>query len=98
MIRITLIAQTPQETTLKIEGRLGGQAVELLAEEGAQYRGPKRRLILDLDGVSFIDQAGLDLLRDWRGPGLVLQGGSTFARMLMRAHRLIEEDLGAGPT
>jgi anti-anti-sigma regulatory factor len=50
-----------------------------------QDRGPQG---LDLTGVDFIDEVGLDLLQRWIDRGLQLRGGSAFIRKLLEARGL----------
>ena len=81
MLRITVMSHTGEEVALKVEGWVSGVNVSLLEQEGARYTG--KRLVLDLAGVQFIDEAGIALLRGWSGERLVLRGGSVFIRALL---------------
>jgi anti-anti-sigma regulatory factor len=60
MLRLTVQKQTNQEVILAIYGKIAGSDVELLAREGRSYQQQARQLVLELDGVQFIDEAGLD--------------------------------------
>lgn len=88
MVRITLIGQSDEEVVLKVEGWVCGGNVGLLEQEGRRYLGESSRLVLDLSGVQFIDQAGIGLLQRWQGGQLRLQGGSPFVREMLKAHGL----------
>ncbi|HMP04678.1 MAG TPA: hypothetical protein PKD86_01330 [Gemmatales bacterium] len=55
---------TEGETLLRLEGKLAGPWVAELQAVGGSVS-PMARLQLDLGAVSFIDAAGLDLLRAW---------------------------------
>lgn len=88
MIRITVIAQDPKEVVLKIEGRLEGEDVVLLAAEGEGYLLQTERLVLEITEVKFIDQAGIQLLQRWARKRLVLQGGAPFVQALLKEHGL----------
>ena len=88
MIRLTLVAQTPVEAVMKVEGWVSGAEVGVLEEDGTRLLQQCRRLVLDLDGVQFIDRAGLALLRRWSGERLELRGGSLFIRGWCERHGL----------
>ena len=88
MVRLTIISQTREEVVLKVEGRVSGEDVALLEEEGTRLLGETERLVLDLKGVKFIDEAGVDLLRRWKGDELVLRGASPFVRTVLERRGL----------
>ena len=88
MLRVITRALTPQESILAVYGKIAGSEVGLLAEEGQRHLKQTARLVLELDGVQFIDEAGLTLLRRWSGPHLVLRGGAAFVRALLMAEGL----------
>jgi len=88
MLRIMLIFRSAEEVILKVDGRLAGADVELLEREGEPYLREKKCLVLDLEGIRFIDQAGIDLLRRWSGKQLKLRHKSPFVRALLKAHGL----------
>ena len=94
MIRLTVTAQHPDKTVLKVEGWMAGAEVELLAAEGACHFQRNRRLVLDLAGVRFIDAGGIDLLRRWVDRGVELHGGSYFVQNLLQAHGLEPDSAG----
>ena len=83
MLRITLKAQTDREVILAVDGKVVGGSVQVLAQEIQRYQAVSGRLVLVLDGVQFIDEAGLALLQGWSGPRLELRGGSPFVRALL---------------
>ena len=90
MLRITVISQTREEVILKVEGWISWEDVRVLEEEGEHWLHETRSLVLDLSGVKFIDNGGIELLRRWHGQShLVLRGGSSFVRMLLRTHGLV---------
>ncbi len=69
-------------------GRVAGDAVELLAQEGTRHRQTAVQLILNLDGVPFIDGAGMALLQQWVNQDVGLRGGSVFLRALLATEEL----------
>ena len=91
MLRISVVCQSPAEVVLKLEGWVSREAVGLLREEGRRWLGQEQRLALDLEGVSFIDRAGLDLLAAWAARGVGLRGGSLFVRTLLQHRGLAQE-------
>jgi len=89
MIRLTIRSQTPEEVVLQVDGWVSGKGVEVLAQEGTRLLGETQRLVLDLDGVQFINPAGMTLLKCWSREGVVLRGGSLFIRGLLEEHGLV---------
>lgn len=83
MLRLTLMAQTPQQAVLKVDGQITADQVPLLAEEIGRLGQQSACLVLVLDGVAHIDPEGLELLKQWPGPPLRLRGGSPFVRALL---------------
>ena len=88
MLRLTIVSQSVEEIVLKVDGWLAGESVDLLEREGLCHLQEAGRLVLDLEGVRFIDQAGIALLQQWSGERLVLRGGSSFVRMLLKDYEL----------
>ncbi len=88
MIRITVVSQTSEEVTLKIEGWVTYADVELMKEEITRWFREVHRVVLNLTHVRFIDEAGIEMLCGWPRSELVLQGGSPFVRTLLQDHGL----------
>ena len=88
MIRLTIQSQTPEEVVLQVDGWVSGKNVPILEQEGTRLLQEAQRLVLDLKGVQFIDEAGIALLQRWSGERLELRGGSSFIRALLKAHGL----------
>jgi anti-anti-sigma regulatory factor len=88
MLRLVVKEQTPDEVLVALYGKVVGTDVGLLEQEGRCHCGAGARLVLELDGVQFIDEAGLALLRRWSGSGLQLRGGSAFLRALLAVEGL----------
>ena len=89
MTRLTLEPRTPQGTVLSVDGWVAGENVALLEREGARLLQRAERLVLYLSGVRFIDRTGIDLLKRWAGPDLVLRGASPFVGALLAYHGLV---------
>jgi hypothetical protein len=89
MLRITLLAQSQTEVSLRLDGPIEGEGVALLAREADPHLRQGKRLVLDLDGTSFIDAAGIAQLECWPAGQRVLRGGSMYVRLLLESHGLI---------
>ena len=68
---------------LKLEGKLLGPWVIELNHACQELRVPPNGLCLDLTDVSFIDSAGLELLRDLVRQGATISGCSGFIKELL---------------
>ena len=90
MLRIEVTSESPAAVVLKLEGWVSGDGVGLLEAEGRRWLEQGRELVLDLDGVQFIDPQGLDLLEGWSGARLELRGGSLFVRTLLHNRGLVQ--------
>ena len=88
MLRITEMSCSREESVLKVEGWVTGRGAVLLEEESAGRLRLVPHLVLDLEGVRFIDATGIAVLKRWSGKRLVLRGGSLFVRALLRQHGL----------
>ena len=88
MIRLTIRSQTPEEVVLQVDGWVSGKNVPILEQEGTRLLQEAERLVLDLKGVRFIDEAGMALLQRWSGERLVLRDGPPFVRALLEKHGL----------
>ena len=88
MLRLTILSQTPEEVVLALDGRVAETEVKVLEQEGSQHLRQVHRLVLDLEGVKYIDRAGIALLQRWAGERLVLRGASRFIGALLEGHGL----------
>ena len=89
MLRIAIEVQDGRDVLLTVHGRIAGQEdVGTLRSEGETCLRQAMGFVLDLDGVPFIDGAGLHLLREWSGRGVILRGGSPFVGALLEAEGL----------
>lgn len=95
MLRITRVSSNAETVVLKVEGAIAGQEVALLEQEGGPWLG-QTGLRLDLDGVQFIDENGLELLKNWSGKGVGLCGGSLYVRTLLLTVIGISSGLSSG--
>jgi len=88
MLRITADSVTSCLVEFKLAGRIGAEETDLLEGELRRHRQNGTLLVLDLDGIQFIDRAGLDLLERWAGESLQLRGGSAFIQRMLTASGL----------
>jgi anti-anti-sigma regulatory factor len=84
MLRVTRI-DTPDVTTLKLEGKLAGPWVDEVRHCWTKLAEEKARVCVyvDLHGLSFLDASGKTLLLQMERQGSELVGGSTFIRCLL---------------
>jgi anti-anti-sigma regulatory factor len=75
------ISRPDERPTLCLEGRLTRYEVGLLRE--SLRRGASGCEVLDLSGLTFVDEAGAAVLVEMRRRGLELRGGSSFVRLLL---------------
>ena len=84
MLQIVPLAGHPDPPGFAAHGRIAGDDANLLAREVETRLKTDGQLVLDLDGVRFIDRESTEKLRGWVAEGLVLRGGSIFVRLLLR--------------
>ncbi len=86
MLRITVTQSATSPKTLKLEGRLTGAWVEELRRVcAASFSGDANApLTIDLSGVSFIDDDGVDLFRSLSGRRIEVTGCSPFLTDLLK--------------
>ena len=97
MLRLTLIAQTPHQAVLKVDGQITVDQISTLTEEIGRLREQSTSLMLELDNVSHIDPEGLELLKQQAGPSLRLRGGSLFLRALLESNGIELADTSREP-
>ena len=85
MLRITVEQPCPEQPVLALEGLITSETINLLDREIASRLKHSERLILDLQGVQFIDRLSLTILARWQRQGLVLRGGSLFVQTLLQS-------------
>ncbi len=73
MLRITQAAAGVSAVICRIEGQLVGEWVRCLEELGAALLGDHQRVILDLGGLSYADQHGVDVLQQLTTAGVTIQ-------------------------
>ncbi len=84
MLRITEDNLTNDWTTLRLDGRLVSEWVEILRSSCEQALESESRVNLDLAGVSFADYEGVKLLRQLEQRQVALINCSPFLREQMK--------------
>jgi len=87
MLRITQINDLNSASTFKLEGKLVGPWVTELARAWGALQCPADHLRLDLSAVTFVDGAGMALLRDLLGRGAKLAACSGLITELLCAEK-----------
>jgi ABC-type transporter Mla MlaB component len=62
MLRITTLKEDSDTITMKLEGKLASDWVPLLESECKRCLKDKRKVLLDLSDVTFVDNKGVGLL------------------------------------
>jgi len=63
MLRITSMRVNGSPVTLKLEGKIFAEWVDLLERECLSRVARQEQVILDMSGVTFLDNRGVELLR-----------------------------------
>lgn len=83
MLRITRVAESPSQVTLKLEGRIVSAWVALLEGECLAGLCERGRVILDVAEVTFIDRRGLEMLRRIMSSQLQIINASALVEALL---------------
>jgi len=67
MLKITRVKESKKEITLRLDGRVAGQWIELLRESTESALEEGLQLTLDLKNICFIDCEGLALIKNLMG-------------------------------
>ena len=63
MLRLTRTQERPHQVTLKAEGRMVAEWVDLLEAECLELASGERQVLLDLGDVSYLDRHAVEILR-----------------------------------
>jgi anti-anti-sigma regulatory factor len=80
-----MMAETEETVTLKVEGRIIGEWVNEVRVECEMSLAKGRKVVLDLSGIIFIDQQGIEALNALRRNGVNLIRCSLFLSGLLQA-------------
>jgi anti-anti-sigma regulatory factor len=79
MLRVTVVESSRRTVTLRVEGRITGAAVEELRRACDVHTFAEEvQLSLELADVSFVDAAGIVLLKELRSRGVGLMRANPF--------------------
>jgi anti-anti-sigma regulatory factor len=78
MLRITLMTETKETVTVKVEGRMIGEWVNEVRVECEMWLAKGKKLVFDLSGIIFIDEQGIETLKELSRNGVNLIGCSLF--------------------
>ncbi|NKE70281.1 STAS domain-containing protein [Candidatus Manganitrophus noduliformans] len=84
MLKVTRVAENDKTVTLKLEGRIVGEWIDMLERECKVCLGKRSKLILDLSAVGFVDKRGVEMLKAVQGDRVRLTGCSLFLSELLR--------------
>ena len=84
MLRISTATQAGSLTRLTAEGAIAGDWVPLLEAECLGHLTARRRVELDVAGVSFVDRAGVVMVRDLVDRGVQVVGASASVGALLQ--------------
>ena len=83
MLKISRLSHKGRGLTIKLEGELLGPWVGSVRDACAVQGRRPRRLRLDLAAVSYVDAAGVQLLRDLMAEGVAIAACSSFVGELL---------------
>ena len=84
MLKITRLPGKGRVLTIKLEGEMLAPWVGAVREACKQRGCRPRRLRLDLAAVTYVDAAGVELLRDLIARGVEIAACSSFVRELLQ--------------
>lgn len=83
MLRITQTSEGSSDVRLKLEGRVVSDWVPLLREECLRMLKKKKRVWLDFSDVTFVDDRGVEMLKELAGEGVKLLNCSALVESLL---------------
>lgn len=83
MLRITQVSEDSDSVCLKVEGRVIGDWVSVLARTCGSCLSQKRQITLDISGVTYIDRRGVDTLTRISGENVRLTGATLLVQALL---------------
>ncbi len=84
MIKVTRVLSNESAVTLRVEGSVRGPDLEELRRECRDATADGTPLVVDLSGVSFMDAAGAEWMRQMRAQGARLTGCRGLVDQLLR--------------
>jgi ABC-type transporter Mla MlaB component len=87
MLRLIPMAGSSSVDTFKLEGKLMGPWVSEVRDAFAHLKDRSTRTCLDLSDLTFVDQAGAELLRDLVRQGVEIVACSSYVAELLRIEK-----------
>lgn len=84
MLKIDLV-ETGDDVVMRLEGLVVGPWVDELRKWSERALADSRRVTLDLEGVSFVDRDGVELLRGLRRQAVAVANCSRFVEQQLKA-------------
>jgi len=84
MLRITKVADGPGAVTLKVEGRIVSDWVQVLERECLEGLRKKREVVLDFVDVAFVDGRGVRMLKRLKTRAVRIVNASALLQDLLR--------------
>lgn len=84
MLKITTVHESETEVRLKLEGKITEQWASLLDGECRSFLRQRKAVYLDCSHVDFIDQQGVDVVRNLPRPQVTLMSAPGFVTELLQ--------------
>ncbi|MGH6636083.1 MAG: hypothetical protein ACRED0_08090 [Gammaproteobacteria bacterium] len=84
MLRITHVTTNKVSTTLRVEGRIEGDGVAVLAKEIEFLHREGKRVVLDFEAVEFVDRDGVRMLQETADAKTRIVHCSAFIQALLK--------------
>jgi ABC-type transporter Mla MlaB component len=97
MLKITRLSRKGRRRTLKLEGQLLEPWVSTVRDACTQVDPRPEHLCLDLDGITYVDAAGIQLLCDLLREGVAIAACSRFIDELLHLEDWEKPGAGGAP-
>jgi anti-anti-sigma regulatory factor len=87
VLKITEVSRSEKAITLKLEGKVLAPWVDELRRICTEPPNESRQIHLDLDAVTFLDEAGVQLMRELIRQGITIAHCSRFIAELLHVDR-----------
>ena len=84
MLKITRLTRNGRRSTIKLEGEILASWVDAVRDACRKRGRRSARPLLDLAAVTYVDAAGVQLLRDLMAEGVEIASCSSFVGELLR--------------
>lgn len=84
MLRISTLTESCSTVTLKLEGRIVADWVSVLERECRRWVKERRKILLDLSEVRFVDGQGLEVLKRMQSENLEIINSPVLLRELLK--------------